>query len=142
MGVIEYGYAIPDPLDPDLIFGSGRNVVTKTHLSTGQVQDITPIPVKSADTRVDRTEPLLFAPHDPHRMYYTANRIYESLDRGQTWRIISPDLTREIPGIPASVGAQHSPKVEKTTRRHLCGQRLSLAGRDFFGLAPMMAWSG
>jgi photosystem II stability/assembly factor-like uncharacterized protein len=113
VGVIEYGYAIPDPLDPDVVFGSGRNVVTRTHLSTGQVQDVTPIPIKSPDTRFDRTEPLLFAPLDPHRMYYTANRVYESLDRGQSWRVISPDLTRENPGVPASVGALHSAKVEK-----------------------------
>jgi len=112
VGVIEYGYAVPDPLDPDVVFGAGRNVVTKTHLSTGQVQDITPIPIRSADTRFDRTEPLLFAPKDPHRMYYTANRVYESVDRGQSWRVISPDLTRESPGVPPSVGALHSAKAE------------------------------
>ncbi len=113
VGVIEYGYAVPDPLDPDLVFGSGRNVVTKTDLATGQVQDITPIPVKAADTRFDRTEPLLFAPRDPHRMYYTANRVYETLDRGRNWRVISPDLTREDPGVPASVGALYSAKAGK-----------------------------
>jgi photosystem II stability/assembly factor-like uncharacterized protein len=113
VGVIEYGYAVPDPLDPDIVFGSGRNVVTKTHLSTGQVQDVTPIPIKDADTRFDRTEPLWFSPRDPHRMYYAANRVYESLDRGENWRIISPDLTREAPGVPSSTGPLHSPKVEK-----------------------------
>ncbi len=48
VGVIEYGYVVPDPLDPDIIYGAGRNVVTRTHLSTGQVQDITPIPLKGA----------------------------------------------------------------------------------------------
>jgi photosystem II stability/assembly factor-like uncharacterized protein len=113
VGVIEYGYAVPDPLDPDLVFGAGRNVVTKTHLSTGQVQDITPIPIKGADTRFDRTEPLLFAPRDPHRLYYTANQVYESIDRGQSWRVVSPDLTRANPGAPPSVGTLHSAKAEK-----------------------------
>ena len=134
VGVIEYGYAIPDPLDPDLIFGSGRNVVTKTHLSTGQVQDITPIPLSGPDTRVDRTEPLLFAPRDPHRMYYTANRVYESLDRGQTWRVISPDLTRENPGVPSSVGTQHSPKVEK--------QRGAIYAASASPLQDGLLWAG
>ncbi len=113
VGVIEYGYAVPDPLDPDLVFGSGRNAVTRTDLVTGQVQDITPIPVKSADTRFDRTEPLLFAPRDPRRLYYTANRVYETLDRGQNWRVISPDLTRENPGVPSSVGVMYSAKAGK-----------------------------
>jgi photosystem II stability/assembly factor-like uncharacterized protein len=113
VGVIEYGYVVPDPLDPDIVYGSGRNVVTRTHLSSGQVQDISPLPVKGADVRVDRTEPLFFAPQDPHRMYYAANRLYETTDGGQHWRIVSPDLTREKPGLPASVGKLWLSKAEK-----------------------------
>jgi photosystem II stability/assembly factor-like uncharacterized protein len=113
VGVIEYGYVVPDPLDPDVVYGSGRNQVSKTHLSTGQVQDITPIPLKGAGVRVDRTEPLFFAPHDAHRMYYAANRLYETTDGGQNWRVVSPDLTRENPGAPPSVGSLRLPKAEK-----------------------------
>ena len=113
VGAIEYGYVVPDPLDPDVVYGSGRNEVSKTHLSTGQVQDITPIPLKGAGVRVDRTEPLFFAPQDAHRMYYAANRLYETTDGGQNWRVISPDLTRENPGSPASVGSMRTPKAEK-----------------------------
>ena len=134
VGVIEYGYAVPDPLDPDVVFGSGRNVVTKSHLSTGQVQDITPIPVKGADTRFDRTEPLLFAPRDPRRMYYTANCVYESLDRGQSWRVISPDLTRESPGVPPGVGALHSPKADK--------QRGAIYAASASPLQDGLLWAG
>jgi photosystem II stability/assembly factor-like uncharacterized protein len=134
VGVIEYGYAVPDPLDPDLIFGSGRNVVTKTHLSTGQVQDVTPIPIRGADTRFDRTEPLFFDPKDPHRMYYTANRVYESTDRGQSWRVISPDLTRENPGVPSSVGAMRSPKAEK--------QRGAIYAASASPLQEGLLWAG
>jgi photosystem II stability/assembly factor-like uncharacterized protein len=112
VGVIEYGYAVPDPLDPDVVWGSGRNVVTKTHLSTGQVQDITPIPLKGGGVRADRTEPLFFSPRDPHRMYYAANRLYQTTDGGQNWRAVSPDLTRENPGAPASVGSLRLPKAD------------------------------
>ncbi len=113
VGVIEYGYAVPDPLDADIVYGSGRSVVTKTHLSTGQVQDITPIPLKGAGIRADRTEPLFFSPLDARRLYYAANRLYESTDAGQSWRVISPDLTRENPGVPASVGSLKSAKADK-----------------------------
>jgi photosystem II stability/assembly factor-like uncharacterized protein len=112
VGVIEYGYVLPDPLDPDVVYGSGRNQVSKTHLSTGQVQDITPIPLKGSAVRVDRTEPLFFAPQDTHRMYYAANRLYETTDGGQNWRVVSPDLTRENPGAPASVGSLRVPKAD------------------------------
>jgi photosystem II stability/assembly factor-like uncharacterized protein len=112
VGVIEYGYVAPDPLDPDVIYGAGRNVVTKTHLSTGQVQNISPIPVPSPDIRTDRTEPILFSPQDPHRMYYAANRLYASSDGGGSWQAISEDLARPSGGSPPSVGDMHADKAE------------------------------
>ncbi len=112
VGVIEYGYVAPDPLDADVIYGAGRNVVTKTHLSTGQVQNISPIPVPSPDIRTNRTEPILFSPQDPHRLYYAANRLYASGDGGGTWQAISDDLTRPSMGSPPSVGDMHADKAE------------------------------
>ncbi len=112
VGVIEYGYVAPDPLDPDLIYGAGRTNVSKFHWATGQVQDVTPIPVKGADDRVDRTEPLMFSPTDPHTLYYAANKVYRTRDGGMSWETVSPDLTRENPGIPTSVGTMHAPGME------------------------------
>ncbi len=112
VGVIEYGYVAPDPLDPDLIYGAGRNVVSKFHWSTGQVQDVTPIPVRDSDNRADRTEPLQFSPLDPHTLYYAANKLYRTRDGGVSWAAISPDLTRENPAIPPSVAALHTPGIE------------------------------
>jgi photosystem II stability/assembly factor-like uncharacterized protein len=134
VGAIEYGYVVPDPLDPDIVYGAGRNVVTKTHLSTGQVQDITPIPLKGANDRFDRTEPLMFAPRDAHRLYYAANRLYETTDGGQHWRAISPDLTRETPGAPPSVGNLRSPKAEK--------QRGAIYAASASALEEGLLWSG
>src|ERR1700761_1115026 len=112
VGVIEYGYVAPDPLDPDVIYGAGRNVVTKTHLSTGQVQNISPIPTPSPDARTDRTEPIFFSPHDPPRMYFAANRLYATEDGGTSWRTISEDLTRPSGGSPPSVGDMHADKAD------------------------------
>jgi photosystem II stability/assembly factor-like uncharacterized protein len=112
VGVIEYGYVAPDPLNADVIYGAGRNVVTKTHLSTGQVQNISPIPIPSADVRADRTEPILFSPQDPHRLYYAANRLYASSDGGESWQTISDDLTRPASGSPPSVGDLHADNAE------------------------------
>ena len=112
VGAIEYGYVAPDPLDPDVIYGAGRNEVSKFHWSTGQTQNVTPIPLRGPQVRVDRTEPLLFSPLDPHTLYYAANRVYRTRDGGATWEAISPDLAREDPGIPASVGTLHVPGIE------------------------------
>jgi len=112
VGAIEYGYVAPDPLDPDVIYGAGRNEVSKFHRSTGQVQNVTPNPVRGPDLRVDRTQPLMFSPLDPHTLYYAASRLYRTTDGGATWQTVSPDLAREAGAVPASVGALHLPGAE------------------------------
>jgi hypothetical protein len=104
VGVIEYGYVAPDPLDPDIIYGGGRSEVSKYHWSTGQVQNVTPIPLRSPKYRTDRTEPTMFSPLDPHTLYFASNVLFKTTDGGNSWQTISSDLTRENPGIPASVG--------------------------------------
>ena len=105
VGVIEYGYVAPDPLDADIVYGAGRTEVSRFHWSTGQVENVTPIPVRGK-YRVDRTEPLMFSPVDSHLLYYAANVLFETKDGGRTWQAISGDLTREKAGMPASVGDQ------------------------------------
>jgi photosystem II stability/assembly factor-like uncharacterized protein len=104
VGVIEYGYVAPDPLDPEVIYGGGRSEVSKYHLSTGEVQDVTPIPLRSSKYRTDRTEPTMFSPLDPHTLYFATNVLFKTTDGGNSWQTISSDLTRENPGIPSSVG--------------------------------------
>lgn len=105
VGIIEYGYAAPDPLDPDIVYGGGRTEVSKFHWSTGQVQNITPIPVRSGQYRADRTQPVLFSPIDPHTLYYATNVLFKTTDGGNSWQTISPDLTRPDPGVPPTIGS-------------------------------------
>ncbi|MGO8795660.1 MAG: WD40/YVTN/BNR-like repeat-containing protein [Candidatus Sulfotelmatobacter sp.] len=105
VGVIEYGYVAPDPLDPDVIYGGGRNEVSKFHWSTGEVQNVTPIPLRDPKYRTDRTEPTMFSPIDPHTLYFASNVLFKTTDGGNSWQTISSDLTRENPGIPPSVGS-------------------------------------
>ncbi len=107
VGVIEYGYVAPDPLDSDIVYGAGRSEVSRFQWSTGQTENITPIPIRGK-YRTDRTEPIMFSPVDPHLLYYAANVLFETRDGGRTWQTISPDLTRESPALPATVGDQAS----------------------------------
>ncbi len=104
VGVIEYGYAAPDPLNPDIIYGAGRREVSRYSLKTGQVQNVAPIPVADPKYRADRTQPILFSPIDPHVLYYATNFVFKTMDGGNTWKAISSDLAREHSEIPASVG--------------------------------------
>jgi photosystem II stability/assembly factor-like uncharacterized protein len=113
VGVIEYGYVAPDPLDPDVIYGGGRSEVSKFHWSTGQVQNITPIPLRSAKYRTDRSEPTMFSPIDPHTLYYASNVLFKTNDGGNSWQAISSDLTRENPGVPPSVGTLIPKEADK-----------------------------
>jgi photosystem II stability/assembly factor-like uncharacterized protein len=94
VGIIEYGYAAPDPLDPDIVYGAGRTEVSRYDMTTGEDQNVTPLPVHEKDFRGDRTEPILFSPVDPHTLYYAANHLFKTADGGETWDTISPDLSR------------------------------------------------
>ena len=115
VGAIEYGYVAPDPLDPEVVYGAGRKEVSRFHWSTGQVQNVTPIPDSGTKYRADRTQPILFSPVDPHILYYAANVLFRTTNGGESWQAISTDLAREKPGIPASLGnlAAEDAKADK-----------------------------
>src|SRR5262245_57239042 len=116
VNAIEYGYIAPDPLNPDVVFGAGRTVVTRYDWKTGQTRDITPIPVKG-DYRAERTEPLVFSPIDKRTLYYATNVLFKTNDYGQTWQEISPDLAHPGPGIPARVGGMADHDKAATKKR-------------------------
>jgi photosystem II stability/assembly factor-like uncharacterized protein len=101
VGVEEYGYAAPDPLDPDIVYG-GK--LTRYDRRTGQTQNILPKPLRPADFRMLRTAPVMFSPIDKHTLYFAANTLWKTRDGGQTWQQISPDLSRKTWQVPASVG--------------------------------------
>ncbi len=97
-GIIEYGYAAPDPLHPEIVYGAGRMEVSRYDMVTGQVENVTPLPMKNPGFRADRTEPVLFSPVDPHTIYYAANHLFKTVDGGATWAMISPDLSQPATG--------------------------------------------
>jgi photosystem II stability/assembly factor-like uncharacterized protein len=103
VGIIEYGYAAPDPRNPDIVYGAGRNQVSRYQWSTGIVQNVTPIPIRGTH-RVERTQPIAFSPVRPEFLYYASNVLFLSNDSGQSWQTISPDLAHPSPGVPPSVG--------------------------------------
>ena len=114
VGVEEYGYVAPDPLQPDIVYG-GR--VTRFDWTTGQVQDVSPEPVRTGKYRWVRTMPLLFSPVDPHALYVGTNVLLRTVDGGASWQTLSPDLTRATPEVPKSLGAFTSRDPEKGAHR-------------------------
>jgi photosystem II stability/assembly factor-like uncharacterized protein len=114
VGVEEYGYIAPDPLNPDIIYG-GK--ITKFDKKTGQVQNIAPEAVRSGKYRFLRTAPVIFSPIDPKTLYFAGNVLFKTQNGGNSWQTISPDLTRENWDIPASVGIYTTEELKKMPRR-------------------------
>jgi photosystem II stability/assembly factor-like uncharacterized protein len=114
VGVDEYGYVAPDPLNPRMIYG-GR--ITRTDMTTGQVQNISPEVARTGKYRVLRTAPVLFSPADPHTLYYAMNVLFKTTNGGDRWEVISPDLSRERPAVPPSVGVFATAALENQPRR-------------------------
>ena len=114
VGADEYAYVAPDPLNPNIIFG-GK--VSRYDRATGQVQNVAPEAVRSGKFRFIRTMPLIFSPVDPHILLLASNVLFKTTSGGQSWEIISPDLTRETPEVPASIGIFRTPALEKQPRR-------------------------
>ena len=91
VGVEEYGYVAPDPLDPDIVYG-GK--ITRYDRRTGQVQNVSPELARGNAYRVVRTQPVLFSPVDPKTLYFASNMLWKTTNGGTSWDEISPDLTR------------------------------------------------
>jgi hypothetical protein len=113
VGVEEYGYVAPDPLDPDIVYG-GK--VTRYDRRTHDVQRVGPRPLRGDDYFTIRTQPILFSPTDPRTLYFASNTLWKTTDGARTWEQISPDLTRTDSVVPASVGKWRF--TPEATRHH------------------------
>ena len=104
----------PDPDDPEIIFG-GR--VDKLDLHTGQKQTVTPTLAYPGLYRGTWTLPLTFGRPGSHALYFGNQRIFRTTDRGRHWQVISPDLTRERPAVPASLDPATAADSERAGAR-------------------------
>jgi hypothetical protein len=87
-----------DPRDPNIVYAEAQyGDLTRYDRRTGEEVGIRPQPAPGEPPlRWNWDSPLVLSPHAPTRLYFTANRIYRSDDRGDSWTTISGDLTRQI----------------------------------------------
>ncbi len=102
----ESGFATPDPTDPDIVWssasGSGARggIVVRWDARTGQFRNVEVwpestggVPAKDVKYRFQWTFPLLVSPHDHNTLYVTSQVVHRTTNGGQSWDVISPDLT-------------------------------------------------
>jgi photosystem II stability/assembly factor-like uncharacterized protein len=96
-------YAVPVPDKPHLIYSNsqGGNIFL-TDIRTGSIRSIHPYPYRVGSSgdgiaehpyRYNWDAPIHISPHDPTVVYFGGNVVFKSSDYGQSWQVISPDLT-------------------------------------------------
>ena len=84
-----------DPTDPNIVYSQSQHAgLVRFDRRTGEGIDIQPQAAPGEDPlRWNWDSPLIVSPHSPTRLYFAAQRIFRSDDRGDSWKAISPDLT-------------------------------------------------
>jgi len=114
VGADEYAYIATDPKDHTIVYG-GR--VLRYDKKTGQTQFVGPEVLRTGETRFLRTMPLLFHPKNDAMLLFGTNTVWKTMNGGQSWEKISPDLTRKQPEVPKSVGDFYSEDMDTMPQR-------------------------
>ncbi len=87
-----------DPTDPNIIYAQWQyGGLIRFDKQSGERIGIKPQPGKGeAAFRWNWDSPLLISPHDHKTLFFCANKVFKTTDRGNSWKAISPDLTRQI----------------------------------------------
>ncbi len=110
----ESGHIAVDPRNPNLIYaGTYIGQITRKYMDRGHSRDIVAYPQMHDGTaprdikyRFQWNAPIRISPHDPDIVYHCSQYVHRTRDGGNTWEVISPDLTtnkdayQDIPGGP------------------------------------------
>ncbi len=123
----ESGYVTPDPSDPNVIYGGSQGaLITRFHRATGAIRDIqvyplffSGMPASSLKERWQWTFPIVFSPVDSKILYTSSQHVWKTINQGQSWERISPDLTRADPSTLGDSGGpitkdQNGPEIYGT----------------------------
>ena len=97
----ESGYVVADPTDPDIVYGGNYGgFISRYDHKTGENRAVSVYPVYPLGDGVNKMKyrfqwnfPIFFSPHNPKRLYAAGQHLFVTENEGQTWQIISPDLT-------------------------------------------------
>ena len=116
IGGYEFGYILPDPTNPNIVYAGGENRgLWRIDRTNRQVKAVSPNVSRDGDYRTATNPPLAFSPQDPHILYEGTQFLLETRDQGETWKAISPDLTNR-PGepVPSAQAEDNQPQAKKS----------------------------
>ena len=117
VAVEEYGYAVPDPRNPDIVYG-GK--ISRYDRRTTQGQNISPTPggrggapgpPGTPSYRTVRTLPVAFSPVDQQTLFFANNYLWKTTDGGVTWKRLGDDPTRKTYDLPGNIGKYADPSL-------------------------------
>ncbi len=87
-----------DPTNPNIVYAESQyGGMVRYDRQSGEILDIRPEPTKGEKTyKWYWDAPFFISPHSPTRLYCAAEKVFRSDDRGDSWQLISDDLTRKI----------------------------------------------
>jgi photosystem II stability/assembly factor-like uncharacterized protein len=101
----ESGHIAVDPLDNDVVYGGSYDgFLTRVNHATAEERNINAWPdnpmghgAEGAKYRFQWNFPIFFSPHNPKKLYAASQHLHVSYNAGESWELVSPDLTRNDP---------------------------------------------
>ena len=124
----EWGTLAPDPRDPNIVFASGSGLLKITYPSEQWI-DVSPAVDPASAARTTSSQPVLFAPWNPAKLFVGLNFVASSIDGGVHWTRLSPDL-----GIPKG--------LDSATAARTPGGRGAIESLALSTVAPGVIWAG
>ncbi len=118
-----------DPKDPNTAYAQSQyGGLVRYNRLNGEITSIKPMPEEGEELRWNWNAPILISPHDNKTLYFAANKLFKSTDRGTTWNKVSEDLTAQIDRNQLEVMGKvwHSEAVAKNGSTSLYGNIVSL----------------
>jgi len=119
-------WVVPHPEVVDVFLSEYQaGGILRTDMRTRRQLDVNPQPrrndggpAEGLEFRFNWNAPIVASPHDPNKVYFAGNVVFESTDFGDSWRAISPDLTTDDPAKQGTAGGPVWP--ENTTAEYHC----------------------
>lgn len=120
LAIGESAHLAADPLNSEVVFGGDyKGYMTMQDLATGQERSTNIYPDLPAGSGADAMKyrfnwnyPVFFSPHNPKKLYAGSNHLHVSYTGGESWEVISPDLSR---GEPETIKSSGGPITQDNT---------------------------